>query len=158
MTVRKIVIACGAGGHLTQMMMLKEAYEHHNCFIITYDRENTKDLENAYLLPYDQSLSGAYSLKTVTIVVQLVIGIVKVLARERPDVIISTGGGDIALPTFFFGKLMGAKLIYIETIARVDSPSSLGKLLYWLSDHFFVQSPDLLKCYGDKAQYCGRVL
>ena len=33
--------------------------------------------------------------------------------REKPDLIISSGAA-VAVPFFYLGKLMGAKLIYIE--------------------------------------------
>ena len=74
---------------------------------------------------------------------------------ERPDVVISTGAGIVV---FFcvFAKLLGAKLIFIESMACVERPSLTARFLYPFSDLFIVQWPDLLK-YFPKAQYMGRL-
>jgi len=75
---------------------------------------------------------------------------------ERPDVIISTGAGIVV---FFcvFAKLLGAKLIFIESMARIERPTLTARMLYPFADLFFVQWPDLLKFFP-KAKYMGRLL
>jgi beta-1,4-N-acetylglucosaminyltransferase len=82
----------------------------------------------------------------------------RILLKERPDVVISTGGGEIAIPFCYAGKLMGAKVVFIETLARVTTRSAAGKLIYPIADLFLVQWESLLKLYGSKAQYWGNVL
>ena len=74
---------------------------------------------------------------------------------ERPDVVITTGAGIVV---FFclFAKLRGAKLIFIESMARVERPSLPARFLYPFSDLFMVQWPDLLE-YFPKAKYMGRL-
>jgi len=74
---------------------------------------------------------------------------------ERPDVVISTGAGIVV---FFcvFAKLLGTKLIFIESMARVERPSLTARFLYPFSDLFIVQWPGLLK-YFPKAKYMGRL-
>ncbi len=64
-----------------------------------------------------------------------------VIRRHRPDVLLSTGGG-VTVPLFLVGKLVGARLIYVESLTRVDGPSLTGKLVYPLVDRFFVQWPE----------------
>jgi UDP-N-acetylglucosamine:LPS N-acetylglucosamine transferase len=64
-----------------------------------------------------------------------------VMRRHRPDVLLSTGGG-VTVPLFIIGKLIGARLIYVESLTRVDAPSLSGKLVYPLVDRFFVQWPE----------------
>lgn len=74
---------------------------------------------------------------------------------ERPDVVITTGAGIVV---FFcvFAKLFGAKLIFIESMARVESPTLTARFLYPFSDLFIVQWPDLLN-YFPKAKFLGRL-
>ncbi len=74
---------------------------------------------------------------------------------ERPDVVITTGAGIVV---FFcvLAKLLGAKLIFIESMARVERPTLTARFLYPFSDLFIVQWPDLLKFFP-KAQYMGRL-
>ena len=70
----------------------------------------------------------------------------KLLRKEKPAFIITTGAL-IAYPFCVVGKLMGVKVIYIESFARVQKPSLTGRLLYNFSDLFVVQWDDMLVRY-----------
>lgn len=74
---------------------------------------------------------------------------------EKPNVVISTGAGIVV---FFcvFAKLLGAKLIFIESMARVERPTLTARFLYPFSDLFIVQWPGLQK-YFPRAKYLGRL-
>lgn len=78
-----------------------------------------------------------------------------VVIRQRPDVVITTGAGIVV---FFciFAKVFGAKLIFIESMARVESPTLTARMLYPFADLFLVQWPGLLE-YFPKAKYAGRL-
>ena len=52
--------------------------------------------------------------------------------------------------------MLGKKLIYIESFAKVTSPTETGKLLYKFADQFYVQWKPMLKCYP-KAIYLGGI-
>lgn len=52
-----------------------------------------------------------------------------VLHKEKPDLIISCGAA-VAVPFFYIGKMMGAKLVYIEVFDRIDKPTMTGKIVY----------------------------
>ena len=77
------------------------------------------------------------------------------IIRQRPDIVITTGAGIVV---FFcvFSKLFGAKLIFIESMARIESPTLTARMLYPFADLFLVQWPGLLK-YFPKAKYMGRL-
>ena len=70
----------------------------------------------------------------------------KVLKKEKPDLIISSGAA-VAVPFFYLGKLFGAKLIYIEVFDRIDKPTMTGKLVYPITDKFIVQWEEMKKVY-----------
>ena len=59
-------------------------------------------------------------------------------SKEKPDLIISCGAA-VAVPFFYLGKMMGAKLIYIEVFDRIDKPTMTGKMVYPIVDKFVVQ-------------------
>ncbi len=63
-----------------------------------------------------------------------------------PSIIISTGGG-ISLSVFIIGKLLGSKTIFIESGSRIQFPSRTGRLLYYFSDYFIIQSDKLKESY-----------
>ena len=78
------------------------------------------------------------------------------LLRVRPQVILTTGAG-IAIPTALIGKLMGKKLIVVETGACIHTPSKTGAFLYRYADLFIVQWEELLQHYPD-AVYGGPLI
>ena len=68
------------------------------------------------------------------------------LKKEKPDLIISSGAA-VAVPFFYLGKMMGAKLIYIEVFDRIDKPTMTGKMVYPIVDKFIVQWEEMKKVY-----------
>ena len=80
---------------------------------------------------------------------------IKVLRKERPDLIISSGAA-VAVPFFWLGKLFGAKLIYIEVFDRIDKPTMTGKMVYPIVDEFIVEWDEMKKVYP-KAKNFGSI-
>jgi UDP-N-acetylglucosamine:LPS N-acetylglucosamine transferase len=81
---------------------------------------------------------------------------IKVLKKEHPDVIFSTGAG-IAPPFFLIGKLLGIKLIYLETASYIGIPTLSGKMIEKITDIFLVQHKDS-KRFFPRAQYKGGLI
>lgn len=79
----------------------------------------------------------------------------EVVRLDKPDVVICTGVLAM-IPICLISKLMGKKLIYIESFAKVTSPTETGKLLYKFADQFYVQWKPMLKFYP-KAIYLGGI-
>ena len=73
---------------------------------------------------------------------------VKVLWRERPDVVVSTGAG-VAVPFFWVGRLLGAHTVYLEVYDRIDSATVTGRLCRPVTELFLVQWPEQQKLYKD---------
>ena len=73
--------------------------------------------------------------------------------KIRPKVIITTGT-HTAGPMCCIGKLLGSKVIYIETLANSKTKTATGRLIYHIADLFIVQWEDMLKLYP-KAKYGG---
>jgi len=145
----KICLACSHGGHLAEMLHLQEAFEGHETFFITYDSVRTRELERKYLLKNigKNPLLMAYAF----------VSILKILRREKPKLIISTGA-EIAIPAFYLAKLFRIKTIFIESWTRVVQPTGTGRIVYPVSDVFLVQWERLLAKYGKKAKYEGAII
>ena len=79
----------------------------------------------------------------------------KIYLKEKPDLVICTGALAM-IPICLISKLMGKKLIYIESFAKVSSPTQTGQLLYRFADQFYVQWPQLLRFYPN-AIYLGGI-
>ncbi len=146
---KKIGLVCSAGGHFTEMLQIKEAFDGHQTFILTYEEMATRNQDNTYYLKSWRSLTG------------FILGLIKIFfifLREKPDILFSTGS-EIAIPPFYIGKfLFRTKLIYLECSAQVYYPSLTGKLVYPITDLFLVQWEPLLKKYGLKARYVGGLI
>lgn len=81
--------------------------------------------------------------------------IVKTLWVIRPDVVISTGAAPGAL-ALIFGKFMGCRTIWIDSIANVDRMSLSGRLTRRFSNLWITQWPSVADQTG--ATYAGSVL
>lgn len=66
--------------------------------------------------------------------------------RIRPRLILTTGAG-MALPFCLMGRLLGAHIVFVETMARVDSASSSGFILSRIAKRTLVQWPEMLTVY-----------
>jgi UDP-N-acetylglucosamine:LPS N-acetylglucosamine transferase len=131
-----------SGGHLTHLYMLKPFWQDKERFWVTFDKKDANSLlekEKVYHCYYPTNRS----LKALLINTRLA---VKLMRKERPDLIISTGAA-VAVPFFYIGKLYGAKLIYIEVFDRIDKPTVTGKLVYPIVDKFIVQWEEMKKVY-----------
>jgi UDP-N-acetylglucosamine:LPS N-acetylglucosamine transferase len=87
--------------------------------------------------------------------VMLMIRMAITVIRTRPDVIVTTG----AAPGYWairFGKLMGARTIWIDSIANADELSMSGRLASRVADVCLTQWPHLDGEHG--AHYAGSVL
>lgn len=146
----KVALICSYGGHLTEILYLMDAFREHEVFFITYDNLRTR------ALPYRKYLMeniGTNPLKMTLAFVK----IGKILTKEKPDVIVSTGS-EIAIPAFVIAKVLGIRTIFIESWCRIKTKSGTGKIVYYLSDLFLVQWPQLLALYGKRAKYVGAVV
>lgn len=149
----KICIACSPGGHFVEMRRLLPAFQGRDYFFVTHDYEYSQDLERAYLIEYREGYirERLNWLKTVFTAL-------RILRKERPDIVVSTGGGELAVPFCYAGKLLGARIVFIETLARITTRSAAGRLVYPIADLFLVQWEPLLSKYGKKARYWGNVI
>lgn len=148
----EILLACSSGGHLLQLMALRPAWEGFSRRWVTEDASDTRSLladEPALFLhpPTTRSLSrllldlpAAWSL----------------LRRVRPRVVLTTGAG-FALPFAWLGRLLGARVIYVETVTRMESPSLSCRLVAPVAERVYVQWPELADALP-RARYAGSVL
>ncbi|MBD3155766.1 MAG: hypothetical protein GF368_03870 [Candidatus Aenigmarchaeota archaeon] len=143
----KICIACSAGGHLTEIKLLKKIYEKNEHFFLTFKRNNSLSLSKKEKVYFIKDPSR----NPLSLLVNIVQSF-RILKKENPDYIISNGAG-VAIPACYIAKMMGKKVIFIESFCRME-PSLSGKLAHPVSDLFLVQYPQLKESYK-KAVYAG---
>lgn len=149
----KICFAASSGGHYEQLLMLKPLMEKYDSFVITektnYSAE-TKGEKIYYLNQVNRKEKNF-----IWTMIQNVWKSIGIYRKEKPDVIICTGVLAM-IPICMISKMMGKELIYIESFAKVTSPTETGKLLYKFVDRFYVQWESMLKFYP-KAVYLGGI-
>lgn len=142
----KICFAASSGGHYEQLMMLKPLMERYSSFVLTektrYKAEN-KDIKTYYVSQVNR--------REITFPLKLLWNTIYSLGiylKERPDVVICTGVLAM-IPMCLIVKMFGKKMIYIESFAKVTSPTLSGKLLYKYADQFYVQWESMKEFYPD---------
>jgi len=155
MNMKKVMFISSVGGHLTQILQLKDIFGNYDYVLVTEKTDvtvNMKDKFNVRFLPY-----GSRNQK-FTYPFILLCNCFKSLfyfIRYNPNVIVSTGA-NTAAAMCCLGKIFGKKVIFIESFAKQKMPSITGKYIYKLHAYttFVVQWKSMLKYYP-KAKYWG---
>ncbi|GAB4315568.1 MAG: PssD/Cps14F family polysaccharide biosynthesis glycosyltransferase [Methanobacteriaceae archaeon] len=157
----KICLECAEGGHLDEMLNIIEAFEGNELFFITTKAPSTEGLADDFKVyytrrQYETRTKMAIYFREFLLIFKLIFRIFMILRKEKPKVIVSTGGGS-TIPLCYWGKIFGIKIIYIESLARVNSPSLTGKIVHPITDIFLVQWKSMLQFYK-RAEFWGRSL
>lgn len=148
---KKICLLASSGGHIEELLQLKVLRERYDYFYVVPKTKWTTNLNGKKYFISDMNRSKSYT-KIISLIFMFIQQIF-IFLKERPDVIVTTGAA-VAIPFCVYGKIFRKKIIYIESIARVNTPSNTGKLIYKFADLFIVQWEEQLKCYP-KATYGG---
>lgn len=134
--VKKVCFAASSGGHLEQLFMLKPLMEQYDSFIVTEKTSYKATLkgQKMYYVPQVNRKEKLFPLSMLLNALQSLV----IFLRERPDAVITTGVLAM-IPICLWAKVFRKKLIYIESFAKVTSPTETGKLLYKYADQFYVQ-------------------
>lgn len=148
----KVCLVASSGGHLMQLLSLREAWKGHESFWVSFPTEDAKSLLES------EEVMWAYYPTNRSLLNLVRNGWLawRILRRRRPDVILSTGAG-VGVPFIWLGRLLGIPTVFIESVTFSDRRSLSGKLVYGCVDHYYVQWPDLAEKFP-KATYKGQVL
>ena len=147
---RRILAVASAGGHWVQLQRLRPALSGHDlAFVTTNAGYCSETTSHRFYVVNDGSRWNKLLLALMAL------RILVILLRERPDVVISTGAS-CGYFSIRLGKLMGAKTIWIDSIANVDEVSMAGKLVKQYADLWLTQWPHLAS--PDGPRYAGAVL
>lgn len=150
---KKICFAASSGGHYEQLMMLKPLMEKYDSFVLTEKTQYNATIEKqkTYYLYQVNRKELCFLPKMIANTFYSL----RIFLKERPNVVICTGVLAV-IPMCLIVKLFGGKLIYLESFAKVTSPTETGKLLYKFADRFYVQWESMKKFYPN-AIYLGGI-
>ncbi len=149
----KICLVSSPGGHLFHLIKLKKWWSKYPHFWISKNSIDSKTMignkEEIYYANFPEQRNIINFIKNLVLAI-------KIIYREKPDIIISSGAG-IAPPFFLVGKLLGSKLIFVEIYDFIKYPTLSGKMIYPFADLFIVQHKQQLKSYPN-AVMVGNIL
>jgi hypothetical protein len=147
----KVLALSSGGGHWVQLLRLRPAFEGCDVAYATVMEGYRADLDpgaDLHVIPDGNRWSKINLLRAALAVLIL-------LFRLRPDVVVTTG----AAPGYFavrFGKLLGARVVWIDSIANAEELSMSGIKAGTFVDLWLTQWPHLARDGGPK--FCGSVL
>jgi hypothetical protein len=148
---RRVLAISSGGGHWIQLQRLAPAFSDFDVAYASVFADYAGDVAGSRF-----HVVADVTRRNLVRLAILVPQLVWVMARERPDVVITTGAlpGLVALAV---GKtLFGARTIWIDSIANCERLSSSGAQARHVADEWVTQWPDLAAEGGP--QYWGAVL
>jgi UDP-N-acetylglucosamine--N-acetylmuramyl-(pentapeptide) pyrophosphoryl-undecaprenol N-acetylglucosamine transferase len=140
-TRERVHMAASAGGHLDLLTSLASQIVDPDAVVWVTSRTArgeafARERDRVVMLP-------AYG-RSVRRRIVNALASVKLALRERPRTVVTSGAGDVV--TFCaLARLLGARLVFIETMARVTQPSLTARLLSRIASKVVVQWPELAR-------------
>jgi UDP-N-acetylglucosamine:LPS N-acetylglucosamine transferase len=147
---KKVLAVASGGGHWIQLLRMTPAFSEHEVVYLTTLASYRSQVGSSrfHVVPNASRWNKAA-------LMLMAVKIIWILLRERPAIVISTG----AAPGYFairFGKLVGAKTIWVDSIANAQKLSLSGKSIGKFADLWLTQWPHLARPEGP--YFCGAVL
>ena len=149
----RICLVASGGGHLRQLLDLEAAWQGHDVVWVTEDTALSRSLARSRQMRFvthvalGQGRLGAPVRMVVSGIRNLIESITHMLA-VRPQVLISTGAGS-AFASLLCARLLGARIIVIESFARFDHPSAFGRIAGPFAHERIIQSAALQADWPD---------
>jgi UDP-N-acetylglucosamine:LPS N-acetylglucosamine transferase len=146
---QRVLAVASSGGHWVQLCRLRPAFDGHDVAYLTTDPGHRAEVGDARF----HTVNDANRWSKAALV-RSALKILWVVLRERPNVVVSTGAapGYIAIR---LGKLLGARTVWIDSVANVDELSLSGQMASVRADLCLTQWPHLAK---GRVRYMGAVL
>jgi len=148
----KICLAASAGGHLIQLLKLTNSWQEYETCCVTTTAVVQEKLQKYGKVYIVGECNREHLLKVVAVFVRCI----NIILRERPNVVMSTGAA-VGCIMCFLGKLLGARVVWLDSITNVERISLSGRMVRHIADLFLVQWPELAGQYSN-VEYVGTVI
>lgn len=154
---KRILAVASGGGHWVQLLRLRPAFEGHHVTYVTVRDSYRDDVPGERL----RVVTDATRWSRVGLA-KLALGMLWIVLTERPHVVITTG----AAPGYFairFARLLGARTLWMDSIANVEQLSMTGQMVARHAHLRLAQWPHLATSADapartSRVQYAGAVL
>ena len=147
----RILAIASAGGHWVQLRRMRSAFDSSDTLWVTTDRGYAGELEPGERLAIVPDANRWQKIRLAISAVRIAL----LVLSYRPSVVVTTG----AAPGFFalrLAKLIGARTMWIDSIANADELSMSGRLALKVADEVLTQWPHLAT--GERPRYEGAVV
>jgi len=151
----KICAGASAGGHTNQLLKLLEYSSDWSAspsFFITTMPELKKTFEDMARTYVIGECNRNHPIQSLIVLFR----VFKIVIKERPDVIITTGSMPLAM-LCIVSKFFGTRVVWIDSIANTESLSMSGRLMRYFSDLFLTQWPEVAAKYKN-VEYVGAII
>jgi len=148
----RICLAASAGGHVSQLLKLAGSWDGYETFCVTTTqvvRDKLSGFGEVYVV-------GECNREHPVRVVAVLLRCIRIMFRQKPDVVISTGAAAGCM-LCFLGKMIGAKVVWIDSITNVERLSLSGRMVRYIADLFLVQWPELAGRYK-RVEFVGTIV
>ncbi|GAB6099402.1 UDP-N-acetylglucosamine--LPS N-acetylglucosamine transferase [Halanaerocella petrolearia] len=145
---KKLLLISSCGGHLTQLLKLEEMFKKYDFHIVTEKLDFTLNLREKYPVSFLIHGGRNYPIRYFFKFIYNLIKSFIIFALEKPDYVITTGA-HTGVPMCYIAKLFGKKVIFIESFAKIKSPTLSGRIVYPIADLFIVQWEEMKKHYPE---------
>jgi UDP-N-acetylglucosamine:LPS N-acetylglucosamine transferase len=149
LTEQRILAVASSGGHWVQLRRLAAAFDGQDVAYLTTEPGYRSEVGIARFY----TVNDANRWNKLALL-RCGLKVLWTLLRERPTVVVSTGAapGYLAIRG---GRLMGARTVWIDSVANVEELSMSGRLASSTADLCLTQWPHLA---GGNVRYIGAVL
>ena len=145
----EVLLVASNGGHLLQLLQLSDLWPQERRHWITFKKSDAVSLLAGEQVTWAHHPTN----RNIPNLIRNLFLALSMLRCRNVAAVVSTGAG-VAVPFAIMGRLLGVNVVYVESMARVTSPSLTGRLVYPFADTFIVQWPGLerffkrARCYG----------
>jgi UDP-N-acetylglucosamine:LPS N-acetylglucosamine transferase len=147
-----VCLAASAGGHTSQLLKLMSSWNGHETVYVTTTgvvRDKLKQFGHVYVV-------GECNRQHPIRVGAVLLRCIRIILKEKPDVVISTGAAAGCM-LCFLGKMLGSRVVWIDSITNVERISLSGRMIRPIADLFLVQWPELVRKYKS-VEYVGELV
>lgn len=148
---KRVLLVASGGGHWVQLLRLRPAFAAHDCAFVTVQAAYRAQLPPGTRFHTVPDATRWDRLRLLAMVLKMA----WVLWRERPQVVVTTGAAP-GVAALRLGKWLGARTVWIDSVANAEAMSMSGQKVRGFADLWLTQWPELARPEGPS--YRGTVL
>lgn len=146
---KKILAVASGGGHWVQLLRLSPAFDGHHIEYVSTNAGYRADVQETLHVVTDANMWQKMRL------LKMFMEVAWIIMTNRPDVVVTTGAAP-GFSAIMFGRLLGAKTVWIDSIANSEDLSNSGKHARRWASAWVTQWEHL--AHDDGPEYWGAVL